>query len=96
MIIQRRRGHGWWPLAEQVDMTKSTIVKRGSKSGRNGSSRKRKTPNVERVMADGKAIDRAINRGIRDALLQHKRAGNPIAAWANGKVVWIKPQDIPV
>ena len=47
-------------------------------------------------MTDGKEVDRAINQGIRDALLEHKRAGNPVATWADGKVVWIQPEDIPV
>lgn len=47
-------------------------------------------------MVDGKAIDAAVNAAIRDALLEHKRAGNPIASWKDGKVVWIAPEDIPV
>ena len=45
-------------------------------------------------MRDGRAIDRAINSAIREAVLQHKRAGNPIAVWSRGKVVWIEPEDI--
>lgn len=46
------------------------------------------------MMQDGRALDRAINSAIRDAVLQHKRAGNPVAVWSGGKVVWLKPQDI--
>ena len=33
---------------------------------------------------------------VREALLQHKRAGNPIAVWRNGRVEIIQPEDIPV
>lgn len=33
---------------------------------------------------------------VREALLQHKRAGNPIAVWRNDRVEWIQPEDIPV
>jgi hypothetical protein len=45
-------------------------------------------------MRDGRAVDRAINSAIRQAVLQHKRAGNPIAVWSGGKVVWLKPEEI--
>jgi len=38
----------------------------------------------------------AFQKGLnRKALLQHKGAGNPIAVWRDGQVVWIEPQDIP-
>jgi hypothetical protein len=40
------------------------------------------------------AIDRAFRRGVRAALLEHKQAGNPVAVWQNGQVVWIAPEDI--
>ena len=33
---------------------------------------------------------------VRNALLQHKRAGNPIAVWEDGKVVWIPAEEIDV
>ena len=44
-------------------------------------------------------IDRMLEEmslGIQEALLQHKRAGNPVAVWRNNQVVWIQPEDIPV
>jgi hypothetical protein len=37
----------------------------------------------------------AMERAIREALLQHKRAGNPVAVWRDGQVVWIPPEDLP-
>jgi hypothetical protein len=38
---------------------------------------------------------RAMGEAIQQALLEHKRAGNPVAVWRNGQVVWIPPEDIP-
>ncbi len=42
----------------------------------------------------GEAVDAAIARGVRDALLQHKRAGNPVAVWRGGQVVLLQPEEI--
>jgi len=39
-------------------------------------------------------IERAFKRAVRDALIRHKQAGNPIAEWRDGRVVWIQPEDI--
>jgi hypothetical protein len=38
---------------------------------------------------------RALRLAVRDALRQHKLAGNPVAVWRDGRVVWIQPEDIP-
>ena len=38
----------------------------------------------------------ALRRAVRLALLQHKRAGNPVAVWRDGRVVWIPASEIPV
>ena len=43
---------------------------------------------------DDAAIERAVARAVRHALLHHKRVGNPIAALRDGKVVWIPPEAI--
>jgi hypothetical protein len=51
---------------------------------------------IARAFAEGAPIDRAIEKAVREALRQHKRAGNPIAEWRNGKVNWVKPEDIHV
>jgi len=44
----------------------------------------------------GKEIEGILRRAVRHALLDHKRAGNPVASWKDGKVVLIQPEDIPV
>ena len=39
---------------------------------------------------------RALRRAVRHALIEHKRAGNPIASWKDGKVVIIPAEEIEV
>lgn len=41
-------------------------------------------------------IKQALALAVRDALVRHKQAGNPIVAWRDGRLVWIAPEDIPV
>lgn len=52
-------------------------------------------PLHERV-GDVELIQQALARGVREALLQHKRNGNSIAVWQDGRVVSIAPEDIVV
>lgn len=40
------------------------------------------------------AVNSAILKGVREALLKHKRAGNPVAVSRDGKVVVLQPEDI--
>jgi hypothetical protein len=54
-----------------------------------------KRPLAERLQ-DSELILRAVSRGVREALIRHKQAGNPIAAWRDGEVVWIQPEDIEI
>lgn len=49
---------------------------------------------VERVN-DMQRMLEAIARAVREAVLAHKRAGNPIAVWRDGQVVWLQPEEIP-
>lgn len=46
------------------------------------------------MIENGEPIDRAVRRGVREALLEHKRAGNPVAVWRDEKVVWLAPDEI--
>jgi hypothetical protein len=48
------------------------------------------------LIAEGKAVDAAMNEAVRHALLTHKRAGNSIASWKDGKVVIIPAEEIQV
>jgi hypothetical protein len=50
--------------------------------------------NAAELLANADAIEAAMNEAIREALLDHQRAGNPVAEWRNGQVVWILPEEI--
>ena len=41
-------------------------------------------------------IDEALQKAVKEALLQHKKAGNPVVSWKDGQIVWIQPEDILV
>ena len=41
-------------------------------------------------------VDQALGVAVRDALRLHKRLGQSVVVWQNGKVVWVAPEDIPV
>jgi hypothetical protein len=56
----------------------------------NGPARK----SVAELLADHALITAAIARGVRQAVLDHARAGRPVATSRNGKVVWVYPQEI--
>jgi len=55
-----------------------------------------KEKDIAQIFADGTLIDSALKRAVEKALWQHKKAGNPIAVWRDGRVVWIPPSEIPV
>ena len=40
-------------------------------------------------------IERALRAAVRDALYRHKRDGDPVAVWREGRVVWLPPDQIP-
>jgi hypothetical protein len=48
------------------------------------------------LVRDSDKVDEAVRRAVRHALLEHKRAGNPVASREKGRVVIIPPEDIPV
>lgn len=57
-----------------------------------------KTPNktIDELLADGAAVDRAMREAVRQALLRHKRLGQPIVVWENGQVVEVPADRIDV
>jgi hypothetical protein len=47
-------------------------------------------------VVQGEPVVTALRRAARSALLEHKRAGNPVASWRDGKVVIIPAEEISV
>jgi len=51
---------------------------------------------IEKILAEGTAVDEAMRRGVQEALRRHRLLGLPIAVWRDGKVVWIPSEEIPI
>jgi hypothetical protein len=51
-------------------------------------------PTVTEMLGDLPLITAALQRGVREALLRHAQAGNAVATWKDGKVVWLQPAEI--
>ena len=49
---------------------------------------------IGHVFREGTAIDAAMNAAVREAVLQHRQKGLPLAVWRDGKVAWIPPDEI--
>ncbi len=45
---------------------------------------------IKEILADEKRITEILQRAVREAVEMHKRAGNPIAVWKDGKAVWVE------
>lgn len=48
------------------------------------------------VAEHAKDIETVLRRAVNHALLMHKRLGNPIAIWKDGKVVIVPPEEIVI
>lgn len=48
------------------------------------------------VAAHARDIEKILKRAVNHALLRHKRLGNPIAVWRDGKVVIVPPEEIVI
>jgi hypothetical protein len=51
---------------------------------------------LQQMLAEADAVEAAVRESVHDALLMHKRLGNSVASWENGRVVWIPADEIPV
>jgi hypothetical protein len=51
---------------------------------------------VRAIMLDGTAIQRALRESWIKTLDRHKRLGNSIVVWRDGKVVWIPAEEIEI
>ena len=49
---------------------------------------------IEEILADTPLIEAALARGVREALVRHLQAGQPVAEWQDGKTVWLGPEEI--
>ena len=54
------------------------------------------TGKVDLFVRYSEEINTAYERAVREALLMHKRAGNPVAVERDGKLVILQPDEILV
>lgn len=47
-------------------------------------------------IAAAERVRAAVAAGVRDALIMHKKLGNPIVVWEDGKVRWIPADEITI
>lgn len=57
---------------------------------RNKKKQNDKKDKIEEIFSDEKQITETLQRAVRGAVEIHKRAGNPLATWKNGRLVLIK------
>jgi hypothetical protein len=51
---------------------------------------------LEALFSNDDRLDYLAHAAVRDALREHKRLGQSVAVWQDGKVVTLAPEDIPV
>ncbi len=51
---------------------------------------------ISKIMNDPIAVQRILQSAVNDALLKHKQAGNSVCGSKDGKVFWVKAQDIVI
>ena len=50
---------------------------------------------VDRILTEHRrVVDQALDRGIRTAILRHKKDGLPIVVERDGKIDLVKPEDL--
>lgn len=50
---------------------------------------------VNRILLEDRlVVDKALDRGIRDAMFRHKKDGLPVVVERDGKIEWVKPEDL--
>jgi hypothetical protein len=51
-------------------------------------------PSVADLLRNRALIAAAIGRAVEEAILTHARAGQPVATWQGGQVVWVPPAEV--
>ena len=49
---------------------------------------------VSAIMKEGTLVDAALTAGVREALVRHVQARQPVVEWRDGKCVWLTPTEI--
>jgi hypothetical protein len=50
---------------------------------------------VDRILRENRrVVAEALKRGVRRAMLRHKNEGSSVVIERNGKIEWLKPEDL--
>jgi Arc/MetJ family transcription regulator len=50
---------------------------------------------VDRILRkDRSVVDEALKRGVRNAMLRHKKEGSSVVIERDGNIEWVKPEDL--
>jgi hypothetical protein len=50
---------------------------------------------VDRIFRENRrVVDEALKRGVRRAMLRHKNQGSSVVIERDGKIEWLKPEDL--
>jgi hypothetical protein len=49
---------------------------------------------IDRIFGQGILVDRSVRDAVREAIRQHRLAGQPMAVWEDGKVVWVDAAEL--
>jgi hypothetical protein len=49
---------------------------------------------ISELLDDDVMIAQALTNGVREALLGHARAGNPVPVCEDGQITWLSPEEI--
>lgn len=49
---------------------------------------------IYRITEQRHLIDEALQRGIDQAMLEHKKGGLPVVIEGDGKIEWVMPEDL--
>jgi hypothetical protein len=55
-----------------------------------------KPKDVRSIMLETDLVEQALHKAVVQAMIRHKRLGNPIVVWRDGKVVWIPAEEIEI
>lgn len=55
---------------------------------------KRTGPSISELVRDTALMHEAVTRAMREAVLEHARAGQPVCTMRNGRVVWVSPEEV--
>jgi hypothetical protein len=55
---------------------------------------RRPSHEIEAILRDGTAVDRAIVAARRRVIQRHRQLGVPLAIWSGGKVVEVAPESV--